>query len=80
MSSFVCADMIYVDDDDPNDPGSGAFSDPYRWIQRAIDSATVGDMILIRPGIYTGSGVAENDRNFNLQIQIIFQINPKSFR
>jgi len=53
---------IYVDLDSPNDPGTGSYSDPFRRIQDAIDdSGTIsGDIIEIRPAVYTGSG------NFNI--------------
>lgn len=52
--------IIYVDVMCPNDPGTGTFSDPFRKIQDAIDSSVSGDVIEIRPGVYTGEG------NYNL--------------
>lgn len=52
--------VIYVDVNGPNDPGTGTFDDPFRKIQDAIDAATSGDIIEIWPGLYTGNG------NYNL--------------
>jgi predicted outer membrane repeat protein len=52
--------VIYVDADEPNEPGSGTYNDPFGRIQDAIDTAQNGDVIEILPGIYTGEG------NFNL--------------
>lgn len=54
-------DVIYVDVNGPNDPGSGTFNDPFRRIQDAIDSAKTGDVVEIRPGIYTAA-----PNNYNL--------------
>ena len=46
-------DIIYVDVNGPNDPGAGTAEDPFRRIQNAIDAANTGDIVEIRPGIYT---------------------------
>ena len=54
------SDIIYVDAEEPNDPGRGTYNDPFGRIQDAIDAAQTGDVIEILPGIYTGAG------NFNL--------------
>ena len=51
---------IYVDVNGPNDPGTGRYEDPFRRIQDAINYAKNGDIIEIRPGMYTGVG------NYNL--------------
>lgn len=58
--SVYASDIIYVDADEPNEPGSGTYNDPFGRIQDAIDTAQNGDAIEILPGIYTGGG------NFNL--------------
>jgi hypothetical protein len=58
--SCLSGGTIYVDASGPNDPGTGAYADPYRRIQDAIDDSNDGDVIEIRPGLYTGAG------NFNL--------------
>jgi hypothetical protein len=59
------AEVIYVDANSPNDPGTGTFSDPFRRIQDAIndDSTGSGDQIEIRPGVYTGPGNYNIDPN-----------------
>ncbi len=43
---------FYVDDDAPNDPGTGSQSDPFRRIQDAIDYAIDGDTVIVLQGIY----------------------------
>lgn len=53
--------LIYVDVNGPNDPGTGTSNDPFRRIQNAIDAAHTGDIIEIRPGIYTA-----DPNNYNL--------------
>lgn len=65
---FLCTtsngfNLIYVDANGPNNPGTGSFEDPYRRIQTAIDSANDGDIIEIRPGLYTGVGNYDLDPN-----------------
>jgi hypothetical protein len=62
IASFSEAiDVIYVDVNGPNYPGSGTFNDPFRRIQDAIDAAKIGESIEIRPGIYTA-----DPNNYNL--------------
>lgn len=46
--------VIYVDVNGPNDPGTGAFEDPFRRIQEAIDSANNDDTVIVAQGVYTG--------------------------
>ncbi len=55
--------IIYVDVNGPNDPGSGSYADPFRRIQNAIDDANTGDTVEIRPGVYTGAGNFDLDPN-----------------
>jgi len=55
------AEVIYVDVNGPNDPGTGTFDDPFRKIKYAIDAAIDGDIIEIRPGIYTA-----DPNNYNI--------------
>lgn len=55
------AEVIYVDVNGPNDPGTGVFDDPFRKIKYAIDAAIDGDIIEIRPGIYTA-----DPNNYNI--------------
>ena len=54
------SEIIYVDVNGPNDPGTGIIDDPFRRIQDAIDATVDGDIVEIQPGIYTGPG------NYNL--------------
>lgn len=42
----------YVDDDAPNNPGSGTPSDPFLKIQSAINVSCGGDTVLVLPGTY----------------------------
>jgi len=61
VSSGRAANTIYVDVASPNDPGSGTFEDPFRRIQAAIDNSVSGDIVEIRPGVYSGSGNRDLD-------------------
>ncbi|MGB2808909.1 MAG: right-handed parallel beta-helix repeat-containing protein, partial [Sedimentisphaerales bacterium] len=60
VSISNAANVIYVDVNGPNDPGTGTFDDPFRKIQDAIDAAIDCDIVEIQPGLYTGPG------NYNL--------------
>lgn len=68
--------IIYIDVNGPNDPGTGSYEDPFRKIQDAIDAAIAGDIIEIRPGIYTG-----DLNNYNLDLNgksiTIRSVNPE---
>jgi len=57
------ADIIYVDVNGPNDPGTGSYNEPFREIQDALDAAIGGDTIEIQPGLYTGEGNRDLDPN-----------------
>jgi len=53
-SASIAFNIIYVDTNSPNDPGSGTYEDPFRKIQDAIDIAVNGDIVEILPGLYAG--------------------------
>jgi len=77
--SFAFADVIYVDANSPNDPGTGTASDPFRRIQDAIndDGTGSGDIIQIQPGVYTGVGNYNIDPNgFSITIRSIDPNDP----
>jgi hypothetical protein len=62
ITSFSNAiNVVYVDVNGPNNPGTGTSDDPFRKIQNAIDAANTGDIVEIRPGIYTA-----DPNNYNL--------------
>jgi len=48
----VAQQLIYVDDDDPAD---------FKTIQAAIDDAKDGDVVVVKPGTYTGDGNRDID-------------------
>lgn len=54
VSISNAANVIYVDANGPNDPGTGTFDDPFGRIQDAIDASIDGDIIEIQPGVYSG--------------------------
>ncbi len=63
VSISNASNIIYVDVNGPNDPGTGAFEDPFLRIQDAIDAAIDGDIIEIQAGLYTGPGNYDLDPN-----------------
>ncbi len=80
ISSVTHAEVIYVDANSPNDPGTGTAADPFRCIQDAIDDEETGsgDIIEIRPGVYTGPGNYNIDPNgFAITIRSIDPNDPE---
>jgi hypothetical protein len=63
VASPAVANVIYVDCNGLNDPGTGTIEDPFRRIQAGIDAAVSSDTVWIKPGIYTGQG------NYDLDTQ-----------
>ena len=63
IASATFAEVIYIDANSPNDPGTGTAADPFRRIQDAIDDEGTdsGDIIQIQPGVYTGYGNRDLD-------------------
>lgn len=59
-SASIASNAIYVAANGPNDLGTGTYTDPFRRIQDAINTAAQGDIVEIKPGLYTGYG------NYNL--------------
>ncbi|MHC4889760.1 MAG: DUF1565 domain-containing protein, partial [Planctomycetota bacterium] len=57
------ANIICVDVNGPNDPGTGSYEDPFRRIQDAIDSADNNDTVIVAEGVYTGD---PNNRDLHL--------------
>ncbi len=55
--------VVYVDVNGPNDPGTGSYEDPFRRIQDGIDSADNNDTVIIVEGVYTGNGNYDLDPN-----------------
>ena len=62
-SASTAFNIVYVDVNGPNDPGSGTFEDPFRRIQTGINAAANGDIVQIQPGVYTGPGNYDLDLN-----------------
>jgi len=61
-TSVTYTGIYYVDANSPNDPGNGTFADPFRRIQHGIDAAALsGDIVQIRPGLYSG----QDNRDLN---------------
>jgi len=63
VSISNAADIIYVDVNGPNEPGTGSYEDPFRRIQDAIDSADNNDTVIVAEGVYTGD---PNNRDLHL--------------
>ncbi|RKY05866.1 MAG: hypothetical protein DRP66_09960 [Planctomycetota bacterium] len=74
-TSVTYTGIHYVDANSPNDPGNGTVSDPFRRIQHGIDAAAPsGDIVQIRPGLYSGPG--NRDLNPGGKAVIIRGIDP----
>ena len=56
IASNVFASEIYVAIDGDDTSGDGSFSTPYKTIQKAINEAADGDEVVLKDGVYSGSG------------------------
>lgn len=45
-----------------SDSGSGTASDPWRTLQKAVDSMSAGDVVLVRSGTYAGARIESSGR------------------
>lgn len=74
--SNASAKSIYVDTSGDTDP-NGSTLDPFPTIQQAVDIAVSGDVIILHPGIYTGTGNYNIDpEGLILTIQSLEPENP----
>lgn len=78
--SNASAKSIYVDTSGDTDP-NGSILDPFPTIQQAVDIAVSGDVIILHPGIYTGTDNYNIDpEGLILTIQSLEPENPASAR
>jgi hypothetical protein len=76
---LVASNTVYVAADSPNDPGSGTQEYPFRRIQEAMNAATSGDIIILLPGVYSGTGNYDlNPQGKTLTIQSLNPEDPAS--
>ena len=52
FAPFISADIIYVDDDATTGPWEGTQTNPYQYIQDAIDNSIDTDEIIVAEGVY----------------------------
>ena len=58
-ASAVASNDLYVDQSNPNCPGSGTDLDPFCTIQAALDASVDGDLILVAPRQYMENVIIE---------------------
>jgi predicted outer membrane repeat protein len=58
-ASAVASNDLYVDQSNPNCPGSGTDLDPFCTIQAALDASVDGDLILVAAGQYMENVIIE---------------------
>jgi len=58
LSTAVRSETIFVDDLDEQVRGEGSLANPFRDLQVALDQASQGDTVIIRPGNYVSNSYA----------------------
>ena len=54
FSTAASAATYYVDGNSGNDTNTGSISNPFKTIQKGVNSASAGDTIIVKPGVYYG--------------------------
>jgi hypothetical protein len=63
---------LYVATNGNDTTGSGSLSAPFASIQRALDAASSGDTVIVRPGFYSGRQRLEGE--FDPEVRVISEV------